>query len=1389
MDQVSIPERKNQIKQAITLLEDFPLTNDQPNIQGPSISINYDGYSNPNFSDTNGFECRWTVEMQEIKKMQEILSQGEFFQSMLYTYRSCSSAVPRVKATDDPNKATIYEKTYEILEPEVGKLKKLMFFQKESIAFFKQITDNVKNGLAKKLVYSEEFVLHMIKMLDMFAKLDALKDMKACLNNDFSFFKRAFGFLRKNMGNDDQTQENHTLYLFLANNNSITTSLKSELQGLSGFDDTLSLVANMCADYMEQELFVLPDEKFMLLRVMPFLLSLMDGPDKLNIFKSKKIKISRFTKIFDKYPVVPLYGDMQITLSLILKNSPNFDEKLIGPLEVDPKGAVNYELNQIIGRIRLEHHTYVTDLSLLVNELHIYKKLNKETGLGTAQRVYETVLRGIKYLGAWTAAVMMQSAWKYARPNKAEDLQDYERVVKKNYTPEECWTLVEVIGFIKGLSGLLIKNESLFAPHLKLTIHDEIQNFVQSDITPALRYISKQKKKTTDLREDLLNLRTIGADWIGGTEPPDESLFGGKKKTTKTKEEKITWNPRKVGPSPTQLVLIRNSVYGYIAHKILGPKKGLYSDKNFNGETKVFENFYKRSFNYKYILDFNNSIIQCSDLGDLWYREFYLEISKKLQFPIEMSLPWILTDSIIEPHHTAMYDYALYPFELYNDAAERALNSLKQQFLYDEIEAEVNLAFDQFIYKLSEQVYTYYKTRAASILLDKDYKKDLQFISEHQEQPQNQFRYKPSKSRFGTLLRQRNFQLLGRSIDLNTLIAQRMNNQLRKNIDIAISHFEANDITSIVGLHNLIKCTRKTYELLSRDFTLDPWESIYHEKDGTIALNSCQGRIANHVLFELAYDFFPNFNFNMLTQRFVRTSEPYAPEPPRDNEINMKKYSMLFGTRGFTQAFFKIEELYKKFFGIQHFEAIIELLGDEYLPLIIGETVNNLDAKIRNVLSPYTEALNRALPPTLKLPRLDYGIVGAFGYYELNLKDITEYDQLNPVVNQHFKETGNTVIFFLLLEKARSFETSKRLIVTAPFLGMTSENYNDPGERTSKSPFFSSINTLCSALNNQREKGVAKVPEILSDLITSAQKADLYYRPPSSDNFSIFKSALRGIQNCLSSVWSNWQGVLSENGVLAIEKTTAFYRLWSTLQYVWCLPNKQKENQKEGEALFGHGWAWGGCTLIYFLKQRPQFEVFDFSYHVLKIMEINEHELNTVEPKKKKEGEYDPNAKKQYELADLREFRQKAREIKRINDAIFSTLESYVPLGDSKPEPFSPPTEPGWDEASFIQVAKEGAPQNFDRMSTLNSFSMSESTSKSVGYDNNFPPPPPNNNFPTPPPNNFPPPPPNNNFPTPPPNNFPPPPPGNFPPPPPGNDFPPPPGNNFPPPPPPPPGF
>jgi cytoplasmic FMR1 interacting protein len=42
----------------------------------------------------------------------------------------------------------------------------------------------------EEFIISETMITYFVRMLDLFALLDALKNMKASLNNDFSFYKR-----------------------------------------------------------------------------------------------------------------------------------------------------------------------------------------------------------------------------------------------------------------------------------------------------------------------------------------------------------------------------------------------------------------------------------------------------------------------------------------------------------------------------------------------------------------------------------------------------------------------------------------------------------------------------------------------------------------------------------------------------------------------------------------------------------------------------------------------------------------------------------------------------------------------------------------------------------------------------------------------------------------------------------------------------------------------------------------------------------------------------------------------------------------------------------------------------------------------------------------------
>ncbi len=55
---------------------------------------------------------------------------------MLYTWRCCSRAIPQPKSNEQPNRVEIYEKTVEVLAPEVDKLLAFMYFQRNAIERF-----------------------------------------------------------------------------------------------------------------------------------------------------------------------------------------------------------------------------------------------------------------------------------------------------------------------------------------------------------------------------------------------------------------------------------------------------------------------------------------------------------------------------------------------------------------------------------------------------------------------------------------------------------------------------------------------------------------------------------------------------------------------------------------------------------------------------------------------------------------------------------------------------------------------------------------------------------------------------------------------------------------------------------------------------------------------------------------------------------------------------------------------------------------------------------------------------------------------------------------------------------------------------------------------------
>ncbi|CAL8393900.1 unnamed protein product [Boreogadus saida] len=1232
----------------VDLLEELPLPDQQPCIEPLPSSLIYQPNFNTNFEDRNAFVtgiARYIEQATVHSSMNEMLEEGQEYAVMLYTWRSCSRAIPQVKCNEQPNRVEIYEKTVEVLEPEVTKLMNFMYFQRTAIDRFCGEVRRLCHAERRKDFVSEAYLLTLGKFINMFAVLDELKNMKCSVKNDHSAYKRAAQFLRK-MSEPSSIQESQNLSMFLANHNKITQSLQQQLEVINGYDELLADIVNLCADYYEDKMYLTPNEKHTLLKVMGFGLYLIDGSNS-NIYKldaKKRLNLTKIDKFFKQLQVVPLFGDMQIELSRYIKTSAHFEENKSRWSCTSPSSSPQYNICEQMIQIREDHMRFISELARYSNSEVVTGSGRQEAQKTDSEyrKLFDLALQGMQLLSQWSAHVMEVYSWKLVHPtdkysNKEcpDNAEEYERATRYNYTSEEKFALVEVMAMIKGLQVLMGRMESVFNHAIRHTIYSALQDFAQVTLRDPLRQAIKKKKNV--IQSVLQAIRKTICDWETGREPHNDPALRGEKDPKGGFDIKV---PRRaVGPSSTQLYMVRTMLESLVADKS-GSKKTLRS--GLEGPTILdIERFHRESFFYTHLLNFSETLQQCCDLSQLWFREFFLELTmgRRIQFPIEMSMPWILTDHILDTKESSMMEYVLYPLDLYNDSAHYALTKFKKQFLYDEIEAEVNLCFDQFVYKLADQIFAYYKILAASLLLDKRLRTDCK--NQGANIPW------PASNRYETLLKQRHVQLLGRSIDLNRLLTQRVSAALYKSLELAINRFESEDLTSIMELEGLLDINRMTHKLLSKFLTLDCMDAMFREANHNVS--APYGRITLHVFWELNYDFLPNYCYNGSTNRFVRTILPFSADFQRDKPPNAQP-QYLYGSKALNLAYTSIYGFYRNFLGPPHIKAMCRLLGYQGIAVVMEELLKVVKSLLQGTILQYVKTLMEVMPKICRLPRHEYGSPGILEFFHHQLKDIVEYAELKTVCFQNLREVGNALLFCLLSEQSLSQEEVCDLLHAAPFQNILPRVHVKEGERLDAK--MKRLEAKYTALH--------MVPLIerlgTPQQIAIAREGDLLTKERLCCGLSMFEVILTRVRTFLED--TIWRGPLPSNGVMHIDECVEFHRLWSAMQFVYCIPVGAHEFTVE--QCFGDGLHWAGCMIIALLGQQRRFDILDFSYHLLKVQ--------------KHDGKDDV-----IKSVPLKKMVDRIRKFQIINDEVFGILNKYLKSGDGENMPvehvrcFQPP--------------------------------------------------------------------------------------------------------------------
>ncbi|KAJ6883961.1 hypothetical protein NC652_031048 [Populus alba x Populus x berolinensis] len=629
---------------------------------------------------------------------------------------------------------------------------------------------------------------------------------------------------------------------------------------------------------------------------------------------------------------------------------------------------------------------------------------------------------------------------------------------------------------------------------------------------------------------------------------------------------------------------------------------------------------------------FAATVATLTDLGFLWFREFYLESSRVIQFPIECSLPWMLVDHVLESQNAGLLESVLMPFDIYNDSAQQALAALRQRFLYDEIEAEVDHCFDLFVSKLCEIIFTYYKSWAASELLDPSFL----FASDNRE------KYSVQPMRFTALFKMTRVKLLGRTVDLRRLLSERMNKVFRDNLEFLFDRFESQDLCAMVELEKLVEILKHAHGLLSKDLSIDSFSLMLNEMQENLSLVSFSSRLATQIWSEMQNDFLPNFILCNTTQRFVRSSRvPLV--PMQKPSVPSAKPNFYCGTQELNSAHQSFARLHSGFFGIPHMFSTVRLLGSRSLPWLIRALLDHISNKV-STLEPMITGLQEALPKSIGLLPFDGGVTGCMRVVKENLNWGTK-SELKAEVLRGIKEIGSVLYWMGLLDVVLREVDTMHFMQTAPWLGLFPDAdgqillSQDGGD----SPV---VNLFKSATAAVMSNPGCPNPTSFYTMSKQAEAADLLYKA-NMNTGSVLEYALAFTSAALDKYCCKWSAA-PKTGFIDITTSKDFYRIYSGLQIGHLEDSVQVSSNFE---VLGDSVAWGGCTIIYLLGQQMHFELFDFSYQVLNVAEVEAGLLT--------QAHKNPHVAQGWET--LLEAMKKAR---RLNNHVFSMLKARCPLED-----------------------------------------------------------------------------------------------------------------------------
>jgi|UPI00048BFC97 cytoplasmic FMR1 interacting protein len=1163
--------------------------------------------------------------LNTLADMSEYLSQGNYLVNLLYSYRSCSNAIPMSPGTDNASGKQEYnKKLFVLLRAEVVKMVDFMNFCKD-------LTDHICRSVLKYneyqecgRVYPQELLDTFMKMLDLMIKLDALKDLKVCLKNDFALYKRALHVLKSSLQETDQLEkEVHRVQMFLSHpahsKGYVMAMLKDKLQGVKGGHSAmLTRVIEACFrestnSSQKQNCQFSHSKRYRPHRILPHIFWLVDelgiegSSSATNVFKTKSFMFDKCISVFKRYPVVPLMFEMYMNVVNVLRKCPNYDARSLGKaLKVSASVKASYILvgKKVQSIVRNQSAT-LKQLEDICSKLQPLKFDNApgETVLSESTPdltskdcalAYAASRDALMALSNGAASVVTQASWKYANPvgiatrknssAQQQNVNDYARCVLHNYNAEEKDGLIETISSSKCLAHALQQQSYCLQPAIRQFVYETLQTFAHETLQTMLRKAYKSNKKETVAQ--CLMLQRIVTEWVNGKEPYD--MFTLRRKERNKRAGVYKWTPKQAGASLPQLLLIKVLLGNILddSSEAMVKSEGFFKSRVFTAAViSKIESMYQAVGEFYHMLSIRDTTKNLCNFSCLWFREFYLEISKQTQFPIALSLPWILTEHIIFKPGTPNMDKIFHVLDVYNDVGSLSLQELGQQFFYDEVEAEVNLVFDQLLFMINRHLYGYFKNIAASLQIKTELLAALEAKHKRVLTPQKNETY-------FTIINTRKVMLLGRQLDLHKILAHTLENEFYRDVEKCFGTLEKHDLCNIIQFDALLRVLEQTHKVISEYFPILPYQQIIHTINESVSLRRQPGRLAAFVSSDIHANVLPNMvYYNSRSSCLVynriagATKQKYLRGLRKKS--NARKSHLHFGSayHEFFETGYKFRELH---LSQSHVRTMFKVLRPYGLKLVLGDLLDNLENHMENKICPYLKALLPGVKPVI-LPNFQMLTNINYLAVEATVKGFFKFSDVTGEVLKALQELGNLIgllrMFDMALENEADNDDIRMVVPELKRKKKKKAKHNEPLYDA-----FAKAETVSPPPNDSTKKD------------DDSEQKEVPFIPESDSSF--LKKGLKIVHNVLNRDMSSESFEGFQHKTLFSDRLP---RLFGSLFFIFCRPSSYiigKEKRTGTQILYDHhgeGLFLGSCALICGLGILDSFRDKSYNSHILKV--------------------------------------------------------------------------------------------------------------------------------------------------------------------------------------------